>query len=150
MTIRLNIIRAIQVEQMTTENRNKQEIIYDKRGFTLIEVVVAMAIFAVGILALAGLQTNYISGNAQARLKTEATALGGHVIEQLRSMPFDSPDLDPATNPHQPPAGSTGPYDVQWSVADNTPVNNAKMVTVAVTPVNRNGRPVRLSTIIAE
>jgi prepilin-type N-terminal cleavage/methylation domain-containing protein len=150
MTIRLNIIRAIQVEQMTTENRNKQEIIYDKRGFTLIEVVVAMAIFAVGILALAGLQTNYISGNAQARLKTEATALGGHVIEQLRSMPFDSPDLDPATNPHQPPAGSTGPYDVQWSVADNTPVNNAKMVSVAVTPVNRNGRPVRLSTIIAE
>lgn len=135
---------------MITENRNKQEIIYDKRGFTLIEVMVAMAIFAVGILALAGLQTNYISGNAQARLKTEATALGGHVIEQLRSMPFDSPDLDPATNPHQPPAGSTGPYDVQWSVADNTPVNNAKMVTVAVTPVNRNGRPVRLSTIIAE
>jgi prepilin-type N-terminal cleavage/methylation domain-containing protein len=150
MTIRLNNIRAIQVEQMTTENPNKQEIIYDKRGFTLIEVVVAMAIFAVGILALAGLQTNYISGNAQARLKTEATALGGHVIEQLRSMPFDSPDLDPATNPHQPPAGSTGPYDVQWSVADNTPVNNAKMVSVAVTPVNRNGRPVRLSTIIAE
>jgi prepilin-type N-terminal cleavage/methylation domain-containing protein len=150
MNIRLNNIRAIQVEQMTTENRNKQEIIYDKRGFTLIEVMVAMAIFAVGILALAGLQTNYISGNAQARLKTEATALGGHVIEQLRSMPFDSPDLDPATNPHQPPAGSTGPYDVQWSVADNTPVNNAKMVTVAVTPVNRNGRPVRLSTIIAE
>ena len=150
MNIRLNNIRAIQVEQMTTENRNKQEIIYDKRGFTLIEVMVAMAIFAVGILALAGLQTNYISGNAQARLKTEATALGGHVIEQLRSMPFDSPDLDPTTNPHQPPAGSTGPYDVQWSVADNTPVNNAKMVTVAVTPANRNGRPVRLSTIIAE
>ena len=150
MNNRLNKIKAIQVEQMATENRNKQEIINDKRGFTLIEVMVAMAIFAVGILALAGLQTNYISGNAQARLKTEATALGGHVIEQLRSMPFDAADLDPATNPHQPPVGSTGPFNVQWSVADNTPVNNAKMVTVSVTPVNRNGRPVRLSTIIAE
>jgi prepilin-type N-terminal cleavage/methylation domain-containing protein len=150
MNNRFDNIKAIQVEFMTTENRYQKVIVTDKRGFTLIEVMVAMAIFAVGILALAGLQTNYISGNAQARLKTEATALGGHVIEQLRSMPFDAPDLDPATNPHQPPAGSTGPYDVQWSVTDNTPVNNTKMVTVAVTPVNRNGRPVRLSTIIAE
>ena len=150
MKSRLKNFKAIQVNSMMMEKCYQQEIVSDKRGFTLIEVMVAMAIFAVGILALAGLQTNYISGNAQARLKTEATALGGHVIEQLRSMQFDSPDLDPATNPHQPPAGSTGPYDVQWSVADNTPVNNAKMVTVAVTPVNRNGRPVRLSTIIAE
>jgi len=135
---------------MTTENRYQKVIVTDKRGFTLIEVMVAMAIFAVGILALAGLQTNYISGNAQARLKTEATALGGHVIEQLRSMPFDAPDLDPATNPHQPPAGSAGPYDVQWNVDSDNPVNNTKTVTVVVTPINRNGRPVRLSTIIAE
>jgi type IV pilus modification protein PilV len=135
---------------MTTENRNKQDIIYDKRGFTLIEVMVAIAIFAVGILALAGLQSNYISGNAQARLQTEGTALGAHVIEQLRSLTFDAPELDEATNPHQPPAGSTGPYDVSWTVTENDPVNNAKRVRVVVTPTNRNGRPVRLSTIIAE
>ena len=108
------------------------------------------AIVGGGILALAGLQSNYISGNARARLQTEATALGAHVIEQLRSMQFDAPDLDPATNPHQPPAGSTGPYDVQWNVTDNAPVNNTKTVNVSVAPVNRNGRPVRLSTIIAE
>ena len=135
---------------MTTDNCNRQDVISDKRGFTLIEVMVAMAIFAVGILALAGLQSNYISGNAQARLKTEATALGAHTIEQLRSMPFDAPELDPATNPHQPPAGSTGPYDVQWTVTDNAPVNNAKTVRVTVAPANRNGRPVRLATIIGE
>ena len=52
--------------------------------------------------------------------------------------------------PHQPPAGSTGPYDVRWTVADNTPVNNTKTVNVVVTPFNRNSRAVRLSTIIAE
>ena len=128
----------------------QQETIKDKRGFTLIEVMVAMVIFAVGILALAGMQSNYISGNAQARLQTEATALGAHVIEQLRSMPFDAADLDPFTNPHQPPAGSTGPYDVQWTVTDNAPVNNTKTVNVVVAPINRNGRTVRISTIIAE
>jgi type IV pilus modification protein PilV len=123
----------------------------DQEGFTLIEVLIAMAIFAIGILALAGLQVTYISGNASAQMQTEATALGTQVIEHLKSMPFDAADLDPAANPHQPPAGASGAYDVRWTVADNTPVNNAKTIDVTVTPRNRvNGRRISISTIIAE
>ncbi|MGA8239090.1 MAG: prepilin-type N-terminal cleavage/methylation domain-containing protein [Desulfobacterales bacterium] len=130
---------------MRTTAKNNQE------GFTLIEVLIAMAIFAVGILALAGLQVTYIGGNASAQMQTEATALGAQVIEQLKSLPFDAVELDSAANPHQPPAGGSGPYDVQWTVADNTPVNNAKTIDVTVTPINRfNGRRVNISTIIAE
>ncbi|MGA9479530.1 MAG: prepilin-type N-terminal cleavage/methylation domain-containing protein [Desulfobacterales bacterium] len=130
---------------MRTTAKNNQE------GFTLIEVLIAMAIFAVGILALAGLQVTYIGGNASAQMQTEATALGAQVIEQLKSLPFDAAELDSAANPHQPPAGGSGPYDVQWTVADNTPVNNAKTIDVTVTPINRfNGRRVNISTIIAE
>ena len=150
MNSRSKLHNINQVDSMKTDRCYHNELVRDKGGFTLIEVMVAMVIFAVGILALAGMQSNYISGNARARLQTEATALGAHVIEQLRSMPFDGADLDPATNPHQPPAGSTGPYDVQWTVTDNAPVNNTKTVNVVVAPVNRNGRTVRISTIIAE
>ncbi len=123
----------------------------NQEGFTLIEVLIAMAIFAVGILALAGLQVTYIGGNASAQMQTEATALGAQVIEHLKSLPFDAAELDPAANPHQPPAGGSGPYDVSWTVADNTPVNNAKTIDVTVTPINRvNGRQVNISTIIGE
>jgi prepilin-type N-terminal cleavage/methylation domain-containing protein len=130
---------------MRTKNKDNQE------GFTLIEVCIAMAIFAVGILALAGLQVTYIGGNASAQMQTEATALGAQVIEHLKSLPFDAAELDSAANPHQPPAGGSGPYDVRWTVADNTPVNNAKTIAVTVTPINRvNGRRVNISTIIAE
>jgi type IV pilus assembly protein PilV len=130
---------------MRTKDKDNQE------GFTLIEVCIAMAIFAVGILALAGLQVTYIGGNASAQMQTEATALGAQVIEHLKSLPFDAAELDSAANPHQPPAGGSGPYDVQWTVADNTPVNNAKTIDVTVTPINRfNGRRVNISTIIAE
>ena len=130
---------------MKTTGRDNQE------GFTLIEVLIAMAIFAVGILALAGLQVTYIGGNSSAQMQTEATALGAQVIEHLKSLPFDAAELDPAANPHQPPAGGSGPYDVRWTVADNTPVNNAKTIAVTVTPINRvNGRRVNISTIIAE
>ena len=86
---------------MRTTAKNNQE------GFTLIEVLIAMAIFAVGILALAGLQVTYIGGNASAQMQTEATALGAQVIEHLKSLPFDAAELDSAANPHQPPAGGS-------------------------------------------
>ena len=130
---------------MRTKNKDNQE------GFTLIEVLIAMAIFAVGILALAGLQVTYIGGNASAQMQTEATALGAQVIEHLKSLPFDAAELDSTANPHQPPADASRPYDVRWTVADNTPVNNAKTIDVTVTPLNRvNGRRVIISTIIGE
>ena len=128
-----------------TARDNKEE------GFTLIEVLIAMAIFAVGILALAGLQVTYIGGNASAQMQTEATALGAQVIEHLKSLPYEAAELDPAANPHQPPAGGSGPYDVRWTVTDNAPVTNAKTISVTVTPINRvNGRRVNISTIIGQ
>ncbi|MGA9476566.1 MAG: prepilin-type N-terminal cleavage/methylation domain-containing protein, partial [Desulfobacterales bacterium] len=58
----------------------------DRNGFALIEVLMAMVIFTVGILALTGLQITTISGNAEARMQTEATAIGARVVEQLRSL----------------------------------------------------------------
>ncbi len=123
----------------------------NQAGFTLIETLMAMAIFAIGILALAGLQVTYIGGNASAQMQTEATALGAQVIEHLKSLPYDAPELDPNGNPHQPPAGAGGAYDVRWTVADNTPVNNTKRIDVAVTPANRfNGRRVNIATFIGE
>jgi type IV pilus assembly protein PilV len=130
---------------MRTKNKDNQE------GFTLIEVCIAMAIFAVGILALAGLQVTYIGGNASAQMQTEATALGAQVIEHLKSLPFDASELDTSANPHHPPAGGSGPYDVRWTVTDVPTVNNAKTIDVTVTPINRvNGRRVNISTIIGE
>ena len=120
-------------------------------GFTLIEVLVALLIFAIGFLAIASLQATYIGDNASARMQTEATSMAVQVIEQLRALPFDHAEMDPAANPHQPPAGSIIGYNVQWVVADNSPVNNTKTVYITVSPQNRvSGRPVRIRTIIAK
>lgn len=123
----------------------------DRNGFALIEVLMAMVIFTVGILALTGLQVTTISGNAEARMQTEATAFGAKVVEQLRSVPFDHDDLVPTVHPHSLPASGSRPYTVDWTVRADTPVNGTKTVRVTVTPFNKiNGRTVTISTIIAE
>lgn len=123
----------------------------DRNGFALIEVLMAMVIFAVGILALAGLQITTISGNAAARMQTEATAIGARIVERLRSLPFDHDDLVPAVHPHSLPASGSQPYAVNWTVRADTPVNGTKTVRVTVIPFNKvNGRMVIINTIIAE
>ena len=123
----------------------------DRNGFALIEVLMAMVIFTVGILALAGLQITTISGNAAARMQTEATAIGARIVERLRSLPFDHDDLVPTVHPHSLLASGSQPYTVDWTVRADTPVNGTKSVRVTVTPFNKiNGRTVIIDTIIAE
>ena len=123
----------------------------DRNGFALIEVLMAMVIFAVGILALAGLQITTISGNAAARMQTEATAIGARIVERLRSLPFDHEDLLPTVRPHSLPSGDNRPYTVNWTVRADIPVNGTKTVRVTVAPLNRiNGRTLTIDTIIAE
>ena len=123
----------------------------DRNGFALIEVLMAVVIFTMGILALAGLQITTISGNAAARMQTEATAIGARIVERLRSLPFDHDDLVPTAHPHSLPAGGSRPYAVNWTVRADTPVNGTKTVRVTVIPFNKvNGRTVTINTIIAE
>jgi type II secretion system protein I len=112
-----------------------------ENGFTLIEVLVAISIFASGILALASLQAVYIGGNSSARMQTEATTLAAQLLERLKILPENHGDLDPAGNPHQQTAGA---YRIRWNVLDNTPINDVKTIQISVTTPNMRGRPVRL------
>ena len=84
---------------------NKQKIKMNSRGFTLIEVLIVIAIFSIGILAVAAMQMTSTKGNASARRITEATALAENKIENLIQLPYDHADLNPANNPHGGPKG---------------------------------------------
>lgn len=61
-----------------------------KNGFTLAEVLVAVLVFAVGILGLAS-SGSYIAMQAgEARAITEGAILAGRVLDSLRSIPCAS------------------------------------------------------------
>lgn len=99
-------------------------------GFTLIEVLIAITIFAVGLLAVAALQTSAVKMNSTAGKLTHLSTLAMDQIEKLSTLPYSSADLDPDDNPHQEIMGD---YTVSWNVTDDNPVENVKNITVEVT-----------------
>ncbi len=70
----------------------------DRRGFTLVEVLVALFVLAVGLLGLASLQLNASRGNAQSGVGTRAVLIAQGRMEMLKSASFtdigDGTDLD--------------------------------------------------------
>ncbi len=114
------------------------------RGFTLIEVMIAIAIFAIGILAIAGLQIKSINLNAAARMQSEATTAAAECMERLLSLPYEHPDLDESTA--HPPI-QVGAYTVNWQVTDEAPISWCKTISVWVTADNPNAREVRINFI---
>ena len=55
------------------------------KGFTLLEVLVALVILSVGLLGLAGLQTTGIRNNHSANLRSQATILAYDITDRIRA-----------------------------------------------------------------
>ena len=105
--------------QMTKNARQMTD-----RGFTLVEVMIGMAIFFIGFLAIGSMQITAINGNADAREATEAATRATDQLETLIALPYDSiVDGGPVTD---------GAYTVSWAVLPDTPLNNTKTITVTV------------------
>jgi type IV pilus assembly protein PilV len=63
-------------------------------GFTLIEVLVSLVVFSVGILAVNAMQTTSIIGNGKSRGYSEGVNAAVDTMERLLALDFDAADLD--------------------------------------------------------
>ena len=131
------------------------ETIREKRGqqgFTLIEVLIAMAIFSVGMLAVGAMQITSTNTNASARIHTEEYTWVVDQIERLTALDYDHPDLvatEPPATPLPPHSVPQGPYTVSWRVWDDTPVVGAKRITVTANGLHHRARPITIDFIKA-
>ena len=134
---------------MMCANTNKKQAVKGNAGFTILEVLAALAIFSLGILAVMALQSSSIQGNARARGVTDIAVIAADRLEKLTALPFNDPILDAGNvAPAQandgidndydgvidPIAGNeTGPLTVSWAIVNDRPILNVKTITVTVT-----------------
>ncbi len=69
----------------STVKQNKQS-----AGFTLIEVLISITVFSIGILAVITMQTSSVSGNARAQDISEATNLAADQMETLLNTAYSA------------------------------------------------------------
>ncbi len=55
------------------------------RGFSLLEVLIAVVVLSIGLLGLAGLQANGLRGNYSAYLRSQATFYANDIIDRMRA-----------------------------------------------------------------
>ena len=115
------------VSQMNKINKSEA-------GFTLVEVLIAISIFAVGMLAVASMQISGLQGYAAANDLSGAAAWGADRVETLIALPYDHADLDPGVVK----SATEGRYTIEWQVTEGVPLDNIKTIAVTVRWTDRN------------
>ena len=108
-----------------------------RRGFTLMEATVALAVFTVGILGLGGAFSQIVSANAASRQKQIATLLAERKLAQFRMA-----DAGELTQTH---GSFEAPFDgYAWEAQFGSESGDLRIVDVWVEVTYRSGRGVRL------
>lgn len=130
----------------------------DAKGFTLVELLLALTIFAIGLLALASMQFTAIRTNSSANLRTAKVALGQGIMDEILSWRPDDPRLnsDSTDNVWNFPGGATtldlpgsGSYSATYSV-DAPPATGMPLtadVSVVTVTVSGQGPAVTFSEL---
>ena len=123
----------------------------DNEGFTLIEALVALSVFAFSLVGLAYLMNSAVQTDVQTRRMTAATALAQQKLEELRNTSYTgvvrsaSPEL---LNEAGETSGDTF-YKREWNVEDDIPAAGMKKLTVTVKWIDRwSSHQVELQTIL--
>ena len=122
------------------------KIIKNEAGFSIIELMIALTIFAIGLLATASMQLTALKSNAGAHKRTTINAAAAGVMEEILTWEPDDPklavtdptvahpwDFDPATTQIDPLiVQGGGTFSANYYVTRNTPRQSIATVRLVV------------------
>ncbi len=118
-------------------------------GFTLIELMIAIAIITIGIFGVMSLILTVIKGNTLSKRVTTATTIAQDKMEDFKRMDYDN-----VVNVSE---SNTDDYDIEYyleaDVAPDTPATDTKTITVDVywdPPASSSAHTVEIKSIIAQ
>ena len=118
------------------------------KGFSLIEVMIALVILAVALLALAGLMVTTTRNNSFGGHMTEAATFAQDKLEQLRASPWAGIIAGADTQ-----VGATGiSYARSWTV-DANPNGDQRWVTVTIIwtdPTAKSAHRINVRSVVSQ
>ncbi len=112
------------------------QLVKNKKGFSLVEFMIAIAVLAIGLLALVGLQSTAIKGNASAKNLTSAVLLAEKKMEEFKNTAFNSVTIGTTNDPNNPLTssdGSGGFFNRSWAIQTYLGSTYMKQITVTIT-----------------
>jgi type IV pilus assembly protein PilV len=121
-----------------------------EQGFTLIEVIVALGVLAVGIVGLSVVFPLAMRDVGKSGSTTKAVQLCQQKLEEFQMMAYDAPDLDQGYTHDDGTNPIDGVYARTWEVTDDEPITGCKLVEVTVSWQARRQESVTISSVIAQ
>ncbi|MBW2020872.1 MAG: type II secretion system protein [Deltaproteobacteria bacterium] len=119
------------------------------KGFTLLELIIAISMLSVGLLAVSTMVTMVINSNKMTRNLTTAVNLAQNKIDDLKITSYANIVDSTESSLDENGVSGSGIFDRTVSVVENTNPDY-KTVQVTVSWAEPNTRQVVLTTIIAE
>jgi len=114
-----------------------------KRGFTLIEAVLSLAVISILILGTGEILVHALTVKKSVDEQLEACSLAAAKLEQMKSVPFESTELAAGEGSDELRGGSVAAvFSREWRV--ETVAAGLKRVEVSTFSRSRPGRRVRL------
>ncbi len=119
-------------------------------GFTLVEVLAAMAVFAIASLGLAVGVASVIRSNQRSYLASVATNLAQDKLEELKAKSPANVTPCPENCDNPKPKTNGVEFTRTWQVVNNSPVAGVKQIDVTVEWSDHTSHNVKISGAMRE